>query len=136
MDLVVRSRTGGMMQLWRLRCDTTMLAGAENAYFQDEKDGYAKPYGTVMVNNFLIEHKIGNIRSELEALYNDIHQNSGQNFEDWLADLEGSLSGDVTNLQRIERFVMYSTFRYIVRDRGQVRQRTLRKRISKTCSLK
>jgi hypothetical protein len=115
-----------------------MLAGAENAYFQEEKDGFAKPHGTVMVSNFIIEHNIRRVRDEIKNQFEIIYGDTVTEliFEDWFAKLEEEFGGDVKNLQRIERFVMYSSFRYIVRSRGQIRQRTLRKRISKTFSLK
>ena len=41
-----------------------MRAGGENAYFQDEKDGFAVPYGTVMASNFLINHNLSQVRDD------------------------------------------------------------------------
>ena len=114
-----------------------MRAGGENAYFQDEKDGFAVPYGTVMASNFLINHNLSQVRDDLKNLFGDIYGHTGLvNFEEWIQGVESIFGSDVNKLQRIERLTMYSSMRYIIRDFGELRQRILRKRLNTKCSLK
>jgi hypothetical protein len=114
-----------------------MRAGGENAYFQDEKDGFAVPYGTVMASNFLINHNLSQVRDDLKKLFIEIYGETGLvDFNEWIEGIERIFGNDVSRLQRIERLTMYSTMRYIIRDFGNLRQRILRKRLSTKYSLK
>jgi hypothetical protein len=119
-----------------MRSDHTKRAGGENAYFQDVKDGDAVPYGTTMAHDFLLEHNLHQVRDDLKKVFESMDDPKlGLNFEEMYGELE-NLHSSVIKLQRVERVVMYSTMRYIIRDQCEIRQRTLRKRLNTTCSLK
>jgi hypothetical protein len=135
-DFCLRTQSGKVCQLFRLRSDSTKRAGGENGFFQDEKGGFAVPYGTVMVSNFLIEHNLSQVRDDLKKLFSKIYSGCELEFDEWFKGLEESFGRDIKRLQRIERLTLYSTIRYIIRDFGEKRQRTLRKRLNIKYSLR
>ena len=113
-----------------------MRAGGENGYFQEGKDRFAKPYGTVMFSNFMIEHNLSQVREDLKKLFDIINPGSELDFNEWLKELEHSFGSEISRLQRIDRLTMYSTIRYIIRDFLEMHQRTLRKQLNTNYSLK
>ena len=137
-DFCLRNPSGRVCQLFRHRADTTMRVGGENGFFQDAKDGFSKPYGTVMISNFIIEHDLSQVLDDLKEMFEKINNQVGHelDFDVWLTNLKASFGLEVNRLQRIERLTIYSSIRYIIRDFCEMHQRTLRKQLTTKYSLK
>ena len=69
-----------------------MRAGGENGFFQDAKDGFSKPYGTVMISNFIIEHDLSQVLDDLKEMFEKINNQVGHelDFDVWLTNLKAS----------------------------------------------
>ena len=135
-DFCIRAGSNKSAQVFRLRSDNNMLAYGENGFFQTEKDGPAEPYGPVMVHNFLLDFSPREVFEELKTFFRSNYQVSDAEFDEIFKELD-ALHGDVNqHFKHIDRLVMYTSMRYIIRDFCQIRQRSLRKKLTVQASLK
>lgn len=108
-----------------------MLAFAENGFVQTSKGAYAVPFGPVMVHNFLLNFCPKNI--DLRQFLGSISDETYAAICRHITVIHGT---EGAKFKRLDRLVMYSSARYIIRDMCQIQQRTLRKRLNLNTSLK
>ena len=124
-DIVLRTGSGKVIQLFQLRSGFDKQAGAENARVNLSPDGVeADTYGTIKFKNFLVD-----IDPE-ELLCKEIENaikssNPTLDPKQVLQELHANIRGDADkskggDLYRFLKFIVYSTGRYILRDQGNM----------------
>jgi hypothetical protein len=130
MDITLRLKTNKVAQHFRLRNHETMWASGENGIFQT-KENTAVPYGTIMVNNFLLDFNLDDTLEELKEYFRSKFSLTSEEVENILQKVKEIHGMEGNTFKHIDRVVVYSTMRYIIRDYCQQRQKTLRKKIDK-----
>ena len=124
-DIVLRTGSGKVIQLFQLRSGFDQQAGAENARVNLSPDGVqAETYGTVKLKNFLVDIDPEQLWcKEIE----DAIKSSDPSLDpkQVLQQLHDNVRGDADkseggNLYRFLKFIIYSTGRYILRDEGKM----------------
>jgi hypothetical protein len=113
-----------------------MLAYGENGFFQTEEDGAAEPHGPLMVHNFLLNFSPREVFAELRTFFKSNYKLSAVQLDEIFSGLDAHHGVEAQLFKHIDRLVMYTSMRYIVRDYCQIRQRSLRKKITTKASLK
>ena len=130
-DVCLRSDTGQVAQVFRMRSDYTMLAFGENGFVQTAKNGNAFKFGPVMMHNFLLDFNI-----EPDDLRLFLGEITDEEFESICTELRFIHGTDGPQFKRVDRLVNYTSFRYVVRDFCQIQQRTMRQKLSLQTSAK
>ena len=124
-DIVLRTRSGKVIQLFQLRSGFDKQAGAENARVNLSPDGVeAETYGTVQLKNFLVDIDPEELWcKEIEDAIKS--SDPSLNPREELQKLHDSVRGAADkseggNLYRFVKLIVYSTARYILRDEGDM----------------
>ena len=130
-DVCVRSDSGEVAQVFRMRSDYTLLAFGENGFVQTSEDGDAVRFGPVMIPNIILNFCVKKI--DLRPFLGSISDEAYQEICRHLSTIHGT---DSAKFKRLDRLNMYSTARYIIRDMCQKLQNSLRKQLDLRTRLK
>ena len=114
-----------------MRSDYTMLAFGENGFAQTSEGGDAFRFGPVMAHNFLLNFHVKDV--DIRPFLKAISDEEFSSLCEKLYDIHGA---DGALFKRVDRLVMYTSMRYVIRDACQILQRTLRKRLNLQTSIK